>query len=113
MNNDMHDGTISQGDSWLQSNLDGYIQWAKTHNSLFILTFDEDDFTTENKIATIFIGEKVKEGNYNQKINHLNILRTIEDMYDLNYAGNSGDSTNISNCWIQNPTSVNYKGPKN
>jgi hypothetical protein len=43
LNNDMHDGTIAQGDAWVRDHLDGYVQWAKTHNSLFILTFDEDD----------------------------------------------------------------------
>src|ERR1035437_3663783 len=41
-NNDMHNGsdpaTITTGDTWLQTHLDGYIQWAKTHNSLFIFT---------------------------------------------------------------------------
>jgi len=36
LDNDMHDGTISMGDSWLKNNLDKYIQWAKTHNSLFV-----------------------------------------------------------------------------
>src|SRR5438552_2197033 len=41
--NDMHDGTIAQADTWLRNNLDGYIQYARTHNSLFVLTFDEDD----------------------------------------------------------------------
>jgi phosphatidylinositol-3-phosphatase len=102
-NNDMHNGSdpsrITTGDTWLQNNLDGYIQWAKTHNSLAIVTFDEDDFTGSNHIATLFVGELVLNGEYNQTINHLNILRTIEDMYGLGYAGSSGDSTSITNCW--------------
>jgi len=29
LNDDMHNGTISQGDTWLKNNLDRYIQWAK------------------------------------------------------------------------------------
>ncbi len=33
---------IKAGDNWLQTNLDGYAQWAKNHNSLLIITFDED-----------------------------------------------------------------------
>ena len=99
-NNDMHDGSISAGDTWLQNNLDGYIQWAKTHNSLFILTFDEDDNSSNNQIPTIFVGQMVKKGNFDNKVNHLNILRTIEDMYGLNYAGSSTDSSAIpSNYW--------------
>jgi hypothetical protein len=47
LNHDMHNGepaqSIPAGDAWLQQNLDGYYQWAKTHNSLLIVTSDEND----------------------------------------------------------------------
>lgn len=33
---------LGEADNWLKDNLAGYIEWAKTHNSLFILTWDED-----------------------------------------------------------------------
>src|SRR5438105_15845110 len=39
--NDMHDGSIAQGDAWLKQNIDSYAQWAKTHNSLLIVQWDE------------------------------------------------------------------------
>ena len=42
---DMHDGTRKQGDDWLLANMDAYAQWAKTHNSLLIVTWDKDDST--------------------------------------------------------------------
>ena len=104
-NNDMHNGSdpsrISAGDTWLKNNLDGYVQWAKNNNSLLILTFDEDDFTSANKIATLFIGEMVKNGSYSEKINHLNVLRTVEDMYGVGYSGASADSSAITDCWDQ------------
>jgi acid phosphatase len=35
--------SIPAGDSWLRYNLDRYYQWARTHNSLLIITFDEND----------------------------------------------------------------------
>ncbi len=93
---------ISAGDTWLQNNLDGYIQWAKTHNSLFILLFDEDDeIIAITRFPAIFVGQMVKKGNDNIKINHLNVLRTIEDMYGLGHAGSSADSIDIpSSYWI-------------
>ena len=101
LNNDMHDGTISAGDTWLKNNLDGYIQWAKTNNSLFILTFDEDDGSSNNQIATIFVGQMIKGGTFANKIDHLNILRTIEDMFRIGYSGSSADSSAIpSNYWL-------------
>ena len=98
-NNDMHDGSVSTGDSWLQSHLDGYIQWAKTHNSLFILVSDEDDDNHSNNIPAVFVGQMVNAGDYSTNINHLDILKTIEDMYGLSYAGSSNNSNDITDCW--------------
>lgn len=93
-------GTIAQGDAWLQANLDGYAQWAKTHNSLLIVTWDEDDYSSGNKIATIFYGEKVKTGTYTETINHYTVLRTIEDMYGLSPVANAATATAITDCWV-------------
>jgi len=43
VNNSKHSSkAVSHGDSWLQKNISGYAEWAKTHNSLLIITFDED-----------------------------------------------------------------------
>lgn len=115
---DMHDpiilpSAIVNGDAWLQTNLDAYIQWAKTNNSLFILTFDEDDginvggiSTSTNHITTFFIGENVLQGQYSETIDHYTILRTLEDMYGLPYAGSSSTSIPITDCWIAVPTGI-------
>src|SRR6266568_3829128 len=81
LNNDMHDGTIQQGDVWLQNNLSGYVQWANANNSLLILTWDEDD--QNNQIPTIFVGPMVKPGQYGETITHYNVLGTIQAMYGL------------------------------
>jgi phosphatidylinositol-3-phosphatase len=84
LNDDMHDGTVTQGDTWVHNNIDAYAQWAKTHNSLLILTFDEDDSSTSaNLVPTIFVGAGVTPGNYGELINHYNVLTTIESMYGL------------------------------
>ncbi len=101
--NDMHNGTgngpITTGDTWIQTNLDSYIQWCKTNNSLFILTFDEDDHSSSNQIFTSLTGEDVKTGNYSQHITHYNVLRTLEDLYQLPHAGFSADSSFITDIW--------------
>ncbi len=52
LNDDMHDGSIQQGDTWLKNNLSAYVAWAQTHNSLLIVTWDEDDGGQSNHIAT-------------------------------------------------------------
>lgn len=108
LQDDMHDGTITQGDTWLQNNIDGYVQWAKTHNSLLILTFDEDENSigSSTPITTIFVGQMVKAGQYSEQIDHNRVLRTIEDMYGLTYAGASSTQTPITDCWVYKPVSA-------
>jgi phosphatidylinositol-3-phosphatase len=99
LDHDMHNGepkdSIPAGDAWLQKNLDGYYQWAKTHNSLLIVTFDENDdkrryqgltnpmidpgtayppadvyheylLDLRNRIVTIFAGAHVTPGVYSE-----------------------------------------------
>ena len=95
----MHSGSIEMGDTWLQNNLDDYIEWCKTNNSLFICTFDEDDSSANNRIPTFFTGEGVKAGEYSEPINHFSVLRTIEEMYNLPYSGNADTATTILGCW--------------
>jgi hypothetical protein len=96
---DMHDGSIQQGDAWLQHHLLNYVTWARNNNSLLIVTFDEDNFTTSNHILTVFVGPMVKPGKYTQTINHYNVLRTIEQMYKLPYLGKAATATPITNIW--------------
>src|SRR5262245_47930601 len=113
MEHDMHNGapkeSVPAGDLWLKQNLDAYYQWAKTHNSLLIVTFDENDDKTgitgltdpaidpdhdqsrhdrQNRIATIFAGAFIKP-NYVEPsgTTHVNILRTLEVMYGLPKSG--------------------------
>jgi phospholipase C len=101
--NDMHDGIdskrISLADKWVKQNLRDYIRWTENNNSLLIITFDEDDYFNNNKITTIFYGEPVKQGIYGKKINHYSILRTIEDIYGLPYAGESAKVEPVTDCW--------------
>jgi hypothetical protein len=41
----------------------------------------------------------VTAGQYGEQINHYNVLRTVEDMYALSYAGASATATPISDIW--------------
>jgi hypothetical protein len=107
----MHDCSISTGDTWLQTHLNAYAQWATTHNSLLIVTFDEDDGTGGNNIATLFYGQPVKQGTYTEHINHFNVLRTVEDMYGLPYAGAAATATPITDCWTTSPSPVVVANP--
>ena len=99
MCSDMHDCSVGTGDTWLQGHLDGYAQWAKTHNSLLIVTFDEDSGTSVNQIFTAFVGANVKIGSYSESINHYTVLRTIEAAYGLPGLNNAASKSPILDVW--------------
>ncbi|MFB9328709.1 alkaline phosphatase family protein [Paenibacillus aurantiacus] len=86
---DIHDGTIKEADQWLQTNLGRYVKWAKSHNSMLILTWDEDDLSAKNKIPTVLVGPMMKNTTVTQRTTHYSVLRTIEELYGLEYAGQS------------------------
>lgn len=99
--NDMHDGSIAQGDAWIKQNIKRYAQWAMKHNSLLIVTWDEDDGSSNNRIATILAGRMVKPGQYAQRINHYDLLHTIAEMYGLPYPGESASAQAIKGAWAK------------
>ncbi|MFB9839108.1 alkaline phosphatase family protein [Actinoallomurus acaciae] len=97
---DMHDCSVPTGDTWLQNNLGAYATWAKTHNSVLIVTFDEDNSLSGNKIPTVLYGQPVKAGSSTStKYTHYNVLRTIEDMYGTSHAGNAASAADITGIW--------------
>ncbi|MEI6508748.1 MAG: alkaline phosphatase family protein [Bacteroidota bacterium] len=114
--NDMHNGTdptaIQNGDSWLLNYMNPFLTWAMNNNSLFILTFDEDDNSSSNKITTLFYGPMVKGGKYSNTINHYSILRLIEDIYNLPYAGAAAGAGVIDYCWKSKVNTGIYENVK-
>ncbi|MCX4745733.1 alkaline phosphatase family protein [Kitasatospora sp. NBC_01287] len=99
LNDDMHDGSIAQGDTWLKNNLAGYATWAAANNSVLIVTWDEDDYTESNQVPTIVVGAHVTPGQYSETINHYNLLATLEQMYGLTKVGSSSTATPITDIW--------------
>ncbi|MFI7602470.1 alkaline phosphatase family protein [Actinoplanes sp. NPDC049681] len=99
MCNDMHDCSISTGNTWLRTNLDAYAQWAKANNSLLIVNFDEDNSLSLNHIYTTFVGAHVKPGTYSSKITHYTVLRTIESAYGLSPLGGAAGVSPITDVW--------------
>ncbi|GAA2240297.1 MULTISPECIES: alkaline phosphatase family protein [Kitasatospora] len=99
LNDDMHDGTIADGDSWLQNNLSDYANWAQQNNSLLVVTWDEDDYTESNQIPTVFYGAHVQQGQYSETVDHYNVLATLEQAYGLPKAGQSANAAPITDIW--------------
>ena len=106
--NDMHnidiDGdtaAIKRADQWLKNHLSAYIEWAKKNNSMFILTFDEDDGGSmiHNHILTLFVGDKIRQGKDSGMVNHYSVLSAIETMYNLPLSGKAKDAILIQGIW--------------
>jgi phosphatidylinositol-3-phosphatase len=96
---DMHDCSIAEGDRWLAQNIDGYAQWARSHNSLLIVTFDESEHDRDNHIATIAVGQRVVPGPITERADHYRLLRTLEDLYGLPPLGHSAQASAIGGLW--------------
>lgn len=98
---DMHDCSVSTGDTWIKNNLGAYATWAKTHNSILAVTFDEDNKLSGNRIPTVFYGAHVTAGSSTATTyNHYNVLRTLEDLAGLStHAGNAASASDITGIW--------------
>ena len=100
--NDGHDGTAAQGvvnaDTWLGNNLANYLIWAKTHNSLLIVTTDENDFSAGNHILTVVNGDPnlVQQGTTNQHVTHFDVLKTLETINGGTCTAAACDATGLN-----------------
>ena len=99
--NDMHDCGVAAGDAWLRAHVGGYADWAMTHDSLLILTWDEDDGSQRNQIPTILAGQLVRPGRYAEPITHYSVLATIETAYGLPLNGQAATARPITDVWAR------------
>jgi len=99
---DMHSGTVKQGDLWVQRRLSSLIQWCISHNSIFVIYFDEDNGESANRIPVIAVGQHVKT-NYqlNTFYDHYNWTRTICSLMgaSTDWTPNLESRETISGCW--------------
>ncbi|WP_373973786.1 hypothetical protein NT239_08955 [Chitinibacter sp. SCUT-21] len=114
--NDMHDCSVATGDAWVKANLDGYAQWAKTHNSLLIVTFDEDDSSSSaNRIPMVWVGAGIAPSVNYSRVDHYGVLRTLLDMYGLSPFARTVNAVPASGVWTTpsiTPTAAPTATPK-
>ncbi len=96
---DMHDCPTTVGDRWARTNLGPYLDWATTHHSLLLITYDENDGRSGNKILTTVAGAGVRPGTYPEAVDHYRILRTIEAMFGLPPIGAAAGTSPITDIW--------------
>jgi len=86
MANDMHDGTVAQGDAWLSNQIPQLMSapaWTQ-QKSLLVVTWDENDYAPGDHVATLVIADGVPAGfRSGSAYNHYSLLRTIEVAWGL------------------------------
>jgi hypothetical protein len=99
LDDDMHDGTVSQADQWLSAHLGAYARWAPTHNSLLIVTWDENDRSPGNQIPTFLIGAHLRPGRIAQPATHYSVLRALEDSFGVSHLGGAVSAPTLTGFW--------------
>ncbi|MGH7660624.1 MAG: alkaline phosphatase family protein [Vulcanimicrobiaceae bacterium] len=100
LKNDMHSGSIAAADTWLRDHLGNLFAWGSTHNTLFVITWDEGGgWDPKNLIPTFFFGPMIKPGRYSESIDHYAVLRTLEDIFRLPPTGAATRAKPITDVW--------------
>ena len=97
--NDMHDCGVAAGDAWARTTLPRYVDTAAAQEAVVVVTFDEDDGSTDNHIPTFLVGAGVRAGASDQRVDHYTVLRTIEDMYGLPPLGAAAQRVPLTDIW--------------
>lgn len=87
--NDGHDTSLSYADAWLKRAFGAHLSNpALLQDTLFVITFDEDDMWHFNRIYTVMIGAGVKPRvESKRRYNHYSLLRTIEEIFQTDDLG--------------------------
>jgi phosphatidylinositol-3-phosphatase len=100
MLHDMHDGTVAEGDSWLSEQVPALLGSPAfgEHPSLLLITWDENDDSPGDQVATLVVADDVPAGfRSDAAYNHYSLLRTIEAAWDLApLTANDRDATAMS-----------------
>jgi hypothetical protein len=106
MNDDGHDTNVGVAGAWVSRFLDKTFTEKLRKGTLVIVTFDESDHNSDNRIYTLFLGDMVREASQqdpkvlDRHYTHYNVLRTIEDNFGLEPL-NAGDrdAAPITDIW--------------
>ncbi|MFZ0181179.1 MAG: alkaline phosphatase family protein [Candidatus Dormiibacterota bacterium] len=91
--NDMHDGSVQQGDAWLKANLAPILAstWFTGFNSTVVVTMDENDAQSSpagGQVPMVIISSLAAgRGAIATPGNHYGLLRSIEEVYRLPLLG--------------------------
>jgi hypothetical protein len=99
---DMHDGTVQQGDTWLSGFVPKVLSSPEYQagKTILYITWDEDDSTQGNQVATLVIAPSVKPGTQSATLfNHYSLLRTTEEQLGLGLIANAATATSMRSAF--------------
>jgi Phosphoesterase family len=100
---DGHDTGLAFGSKWLQGFLEPLRRdQAFLKETLVVVTFDESagGAGDTNHVYTVLLGDMVRPGEYKERYNYFNVLRTIEENFGLSpLADGDGGAKPITNVW--------------
>ena len=108
--NSMHDGTIAQGNAFLQAFMPQVTNSPDWAHTLVIVSFDEGTTAINGggHIYTAAIAPWITPGTSSSTFyNHHSVLRTIEDIFGLPYLGGATTSTTMTELFPTGPTPTN------
>jgi parallel beta-helix repeat protein len=101
-----HDCPVDSTNTWLAREMPAMLSAVGDHG-LVILTWDEDEDLTGNRILTVLAGPPVKPGFVSPRfVNHFTLLRTICDGLGIAPFGAAAAESSITDVWLQPSTAV-------
>ncbi len=99
---DMHSASVKDGDDWVKKNLGSVINWCTTHNSVFIVYFDESGVNQDNRIPVVAIGKQV-QANFktDARYDHFSWTKTVSAMFHASdsWTVNLSNAKLVTDCW--------------
>lgn len=89
INNDGHDTGVAFADKYVAERFGAILSNpVYLRDTLFIITFDEDDSRGDNRVYTVLLGASVKPASQSsQYYTHYSLLKTIEQLFNLGDLG--------------------------
>ena len=99
---DMHDCSVSTGDTWLSQKLPLILGSPEylSGTTAVVITWDEDDTSANNHIATIVISPSTPAGTQSSTaFTHYSLLRSTEAMLGLSLLGNAATAADMRSAF--------------
>lgn len=102
LKNDGHDTGVAFASKWLEKKFSSYLNDpAFMRDTLFVLTFDENEGSSPNKIYTVLYGPMITAGiQSNVSMTHYSLLKLVEDNWELGHlTKNDSAASEMTGFW--------------